>query len=266
MTRDRLVVCVLALTMGCTATRSVSTPDFARQPFEAFSREAAIAIARREWRLFGERYDDRRECPLTTATAGGEDTPERQEGLWQRVGEYRWLGLDPGHPRRGGTGKHDARGRVYAPEHDEAYAWSAAFISYVLRLAGAGDRIAYDDAHSTYINQAARAARGAEPTRGLSALRPELHAPQRGDLICAGRESAATLRFDDLPTGDFPSHCVIVVDVLPGAVLVIGGNVADAVTMTRIPTTAAGMLAAPDGSAVDRCASWCVVLAVRYDR
>jgi len=51
-----LATCVgLALVAGCTRVRVGSTPDFARQPFAPFSRSAAVEIALREWRLFGER-------------------------------------------------------------------------------------------------------------------------------------------------------------------------------------------------------------------
>jgi hypothetical protein len=260
-----VAICLLAVVAaGCTATRCFSTPDFARVPFAPFSRAAAVAIARREWRLFGERYDDRRQCAPPTASS--DDTPERREGLWQRVGEYRWLGLDPGHLHRAWTGKHDAKGRVYSPDQDGTYAWSAAFISYVMRIAGARDRFPYDDAHATYIDEAARAARGDVPVRAVLAMRPERYAPLVGDLICAGRDRAAGLRFDDLPAGEFPAHCAIVVDVRDDALLVVGGNVADTVTLTRIPTTADGMLARPDGSVLDPCANWCAVLAVQYEQ
>jgi hypothetical protein len=260
-----LALCLAALVgSGCTATLSVSTPDFARRPFEPFSRAAAVAIALREWRLFGERYDDRSAC--APPVDSDEDPPERREGLWQRVGEYRWLGLGARHPRRAGTGKHDAHGRVYPPSQDETYAWSAAFVSYVMRIAGAGDRFVYDDRHATYINQAARAARGEEPVRAAIAMRPERYAPLPGDVICAGREWAADLRFDDLPAGQFPAHCAIVVEVRAGALLVVGGNVADSVTMTRVPATSGGMLATPDGTVVDPCTRWAVVLAIRYER
>jgi len=258
-----LAVCVVAAAGGCTRARVASTPEFARQPFAPFSRTAAVEIALREWRLFGERYDDRAECPPEHAPKV--DPPERRDGLWQRVAEYRWLGLDASHPRRAGTGKHDARGRVYPAEADEGYAWSAAFVSYVMRIAGAGDRFPYDDAHATYINEAARAARGAVPVRAVVAQRPDAYAPALGDLICTGRERAERLRFDDLPAGKFPSHCGIVVGLLPDAVLAIGGNVGDAVTMTRVPTTTDHRLVGADGIVVDVCAPWFVVLAVQYD-
>lgn len=255
---------LVTLVAGCAPRVLLWGPDFSSQPFEPFSRAAAVAIALREWRLFGEPYDDRRYCPPAKSTAT-DDPPERREGLWQRVGEYRWLGLPPGHPHRGWTGKHDARGTEYSPDRDGTYAWSAAFISYVMRMSGARDLFPYDDAHATYINQAARAALGAEPVRAAVAMRPEQYAPELGDLICTGRDEAAAIRFDDLPASKFPSHCSIVVAVEPGALFVIGGNVADAVTMTRIPATADGKLVDSDGRSTDPCRFWFVVLAMRYE-
>ena len=253
---------LLIVTGGC-ARGVVRAPDFATAPFAPFSREAAIAIALREWRLFGEPYDDRATCPPPSAPI--DDPPERREGLWQRVAEYHWLGLPFAHPHGAQTGKHDARGAEFPPERDGWYAWSATFISYVMRMAGARDLFAYDDAHATYINQAARAALGIEPVRAAVAMRPEHHAPARGDVICAGRDEAAEMRFDDLPAPSFPSHCALVVAVDRGAVFVVGGNVADAVAMTRIPTTADGLLVDVDGRSIDACTSWFVVLAIRYE-
>jgi hypothetical protein len=46
---------------------------------------------------------------------------------------------------------------------------------------------------------------------------------------------------------------------------VLGGNVDDAVTEKHVPVTPAGMLAGPDGVAVDTRYPWFVVLKVNYD-
>ena len=64
---------------------------------------------------------------------------------------------------------------------------SAAFMSYVMRIAGAGSRFPYSETHSDYINAARRHSLGLEPGTALSAERAELYAPQRGDLICYWR-------------------------------------------------------------------------------
>ena len=231
-------------------------PPFARVPYEAFSRDAVVQIALREWRLFGEPTDDDERADAVK--------PERARGLWQRVGEYWWLGLNRNAPEAAWTGKHDEHGKVFPPEKDGDYAWSAAFVSYVMRIAGAGSTFPYAADHALYINAAKRMKLGANEGWSIMAERPEDYAPVPGDLICHGRGRAAPLRYDDLPTSAlFPAHCDIVVDTSrPGTIGVIGGNIRDAVTLRRIPVTAAGKLARPDGTVLDRDQTWIAVLRI----
>jgi len=221
------VACTAALLAACTAP-DAHVPPFARMPYEAFSRQAVVAVALREWRLFGARTDEE----------AGDEKAERMPGMWQRVGEYWWLGLDAGSAESGWTGKHDATGAVFPPSVDGRFAWSAAFVSYVMRIAGAGARFPYAPDHAAYIN-AARSG-GAWV---VTAEPPESYAPIPGDLVCRGRGRAAGLRFEDLPAGPFPSHCDIVVGPpTDGTVAVVGGNVTDAVTLRRLPVLADGRL------------------------
>lgn len=69
-------------------------PDFATRNFEPFNPQDVVAIAMREWRLFGSPVNDddpeQRPEPQVAAIK-----PERAPGLWQRVGEYWWIGMDP---------------------------------------------------------------------------------------------------------------------------------------------------------------------------
>jgi hypothetical protein len=240
------VLTLLCFLPGCASVE----PPFASRPYQPFSRKAVVAIALREWRLFGSPVAD---------TASGEDRrpdaakPERQEGLWQRVGEYWWLGLDGRGDSARWTGAHAEDGHVFSPDDDGDYAWSAAFISYVMRIAGASERFPYAPNHSHYIDEAARQAKLGSSRWLILAMRPENYAPQPGDLICHGRDEAAHLRFDDLPAGYyFPAHCDVVVDVsVPGLISVVGGNVSDAVTMKHVHVTRSGLLAAPDGRLLD---------------
>ena len=76
------------------------------------------------------------------------------------------------------TGKHDAHGAVFPAEQDGDYAWSAAFISYVMRIAGAGPRFPYSADHADYINIAKQMATGATSGWLVTAERPE--------RVCAG--------------------------------------------------------------------------------
>ena len=235
-------------------------PDFAQRSFEPFARNDAVAVALREWRVFGMPVDDdapdSRPTPTTPVLK-----PERLPGLWERIGEYWWIGQDPYEREASWTGKHDADGARFDMRVDGHYAWSAAFISYVMRVSGAGDRFPYSPNHSTYINAAV-----AGEASGLHAFAPAAYAPQLGDLICAGRGSGARVRFDMLPTSyGFPAHCAIVVAKVADGISVIGGNVDDAVTLTHVPVGADGKLAEPDGTIIDTRYPWLAVLQVQYD-
>lgn len=253
----RAIFLGIPLLSGC-SDPVAHIPPFARAPYEPFSRAAVVAIALREWRLFGQ--------PVSDGTPHDESyKAERAIGLWQRVGEYWWLGLNRDAPEVAWTGKHDGAGHAFPPEIDGDYAWSAAFISYVFRIAGAGAAFPYSADHAVYMNAAKRMTMGAAHEWLVTAERPEEYAPVLGDLICHGRGGSASLRFDDLPTaGLFPAHCDIVVDrPAPGTISVIGGNIGDAVSMRHVPVTEDGKLARPDGTVLDQRQHWMMVLRVR---
>lgn len=236
---------------GVTADQQV--PDYAKRPFEPFSRVNAIAIAQREWRAFGSLVDDAPPGGTMTRSA----RPDQQPGLWQRVGDYWWSGQDFGAQETGWTSVYNGSGTPYS---GTAPAWSAAFISYIMRTAGAGSGFPYTPLHADYINAAAR-------SEGvLRAERLDSYAPVPGDLICFGRLSARGLRFEDLPAPRFFGHCDIVVAAIPGELTVIGGNVAAAVTMKHVPTTQQGLMAGPDGQVLDSRYPWFVALNVQYSQ
>lgn len=235
-------------------------PRFAAAGWEAFARADAVAIARREWRLFGQPVDD--DPPDTRPPPQPADKPERQPGLWQRVGEYWWTGIDPSETETAWTGIHDENGYVFDPTHDGFYAWSAAFISYVMRIAGAGPEFPYASSHAIYINAAA-----AHQFKLVSAERPSAYAPQPGDLICVGRGRGSSVRFEDLPTPRvFPAHCDMVLERQGNALLVVGGNVDDAVTAKHVPVSAEGKLADGSGQIIDTRYNWLAVLKIAYAR
>jgi hypothetical protein len=241
---------------GVTTALNAHVPPFARWPYQPFSREAAVQIALREWRAF------RQQVVLPNTELPVDE--EREEGLWQRVGEYWWLGLDPSWPQAGWTGIHNENGQVFPESEDGNYAWSAAFVSYVMRMAGAGSRFPYSETHADYINAARRHGMGLEPGTALTAERVEIYAPQRGDLICYWR-GRRPVTYDDLPTDHrFGGHCDFVVAIKPGELDVIGGNVDNAVAMKHIPATADDHLAGPDGIVLDPDHNYFVVLRVEY--
>ncbi|MCW3475150.1 DUF2272 domain-containing protein [Rhodovastum sp. RN2-1] len=246
------------------AEQPLRIPPFARVPYEPFGRADAVAMALREWRAWGQMVDDA--PPEERPPPAPEDKPERMPGMWQRVGEYWWLSQDNGRTEAAWTGKHDDDDVVFDAGRDEDYAWSAAFVSYVMRMSGAGPRFPYSPSHVTYINIARQMSLGQAAGWVVWAEPIDTTAPQPGDLICYGRHNARRMRFADLPARHFPSHCDIVVSAVPGQLAVIGGNVDDAVTMKHVPVTAAGTLAAPRGAPLDTRYPWFVVIRVLYDR
>ena len=247
-----------------TMAASARLPDYLRLRYEPFTREDAVAIALREWRAFGQLVDD--DPPDTRPPLPPELKPERMPGQWQRVAEYWWLGQNANRPEAAWTGKHDGQGTEFDARRDGDFAWSAAFISYVMRTAGAGDRFPYFASHYAYINAAARQALGREQGWVVTARRPGEYPPALGDIICTGRERSRHMRFDRLPAGAFAAHCDIVVARAPDQISVVGGNVDDAVTMKHIPVSADGRLTGPDGTLLDTRYDWFVVLQVLYTR
>jgi hypothetical protein len=210
---------------------------------------AAVQIAYREWRAFGQRV------VLSPDQPESADSAERDDGLWQRVGEYWWLGLDYGNSEGRWTGKHDQNGSEFPRGQDGEFAWSAAFIDYVMRLAGAGRYFPYSASHSDYINAAASRQSGIV----LTAMPLIQYPPQLGDLVCMWRANRP-VAFQDLPTpSHFPGHCDIVVARHPGSLDVIGGNVDNTVVMKHVPT-------GPNGLVTDKDYPWFVVLRVAYQR
>ncbi|HUD28382.1 MAG TPA: DUF2272 domain-containing protein [Novosphingobium sp.] len=130
---------------------------------------------------------------------------------------------------------------------DRDVPWSAAFISYVVRDAGApyaGFKFAA--AHARYINDSIRRrGNGGTPFWGF---RLGERKPRIGDLVCRWRESP--IDFDTAAERDsFKSHCdiVVAIDSLGDELLAIGGNVAHSVSVTRYKLTAGDFLADADG-------------------
>jgi hypothetical protein len=243
--------------------QSKHSPPFARMSYEPFSRAEAVAIAEQEWRLFGQRVDD--DPPLSGSYPEHADNPERSPGYWERIGEYWWLGQDADRRESAWTGMHDETGNGIDERHDDYYAWSAAFISYVMRTAGAGPHFPYAPAHYVYINIAKETKLGRTSGWAMVAERVDEYPPVPGDVICFSREKHP-MKYEQLPAHRFASHCDIVISRDRGRISVIGGNVDHAVTMKHIPITTDGRLADSGDSALDRRYHWFVVLRILYAR
>jgi hypothetical protein len=112
---------------------------------------------------------------------------------------------------------------------DSRLAWSAAFISWVMRRAGAGPLFRYASGHTTYCAAAKRNREAGDLTNPFWLYRVSERAPEVGDLVCTGRQDSG-VTYDNVDDGQFrASHCDLVVEVSPGRLGVIGGNVNNSV-------------------------------------
>ena len=110
-------------------------------------------------------------------------------------------------------------------------AWSAVFISWLMKMAGAGADFKYNASHSKYIRASIsnRKENNANPFKGY---KPEEVNVEVGDLVCYARQSG--VGYDT--TNSYASHCDLVVSI-DGDAESIGGNVSDSVTKTTVPLT-----------------------------
>ena len=103
--------------------------------------------------------------------------------------------------------------------------WSSAFISYLMRKAGAGDDFKYAQSHSQYIAQAVKN-RKENNSKKFKAYKPNEVKVQVGDLVCYPRQSGVGY---DSKAG-YKSHCDLIISVQGNIAVGVGGNVSDSVT------------------------------------
>ncbi len=141
------------------------------------------------------------------------EAPERIRDYWKSVSKPELSGLDD-------------------------VPWSAAFISWDIESAGVPrDQFCPDARHTIYIERLV--ARARQPGATLIPRPLNERAPQVGDLLCASRDGGGTT-LENLNRG--PGHCDIVVEVRPGEVHAIGGNVDDSVSRSIFPLDGPGFL------------------------
>lgn len=157
----------------------------------------------------------------------GQETNDPFAGF---VGEYWNTGLKIRNID-GRTTFQDGDGQPFRP------AWSAAFISFIMRKSGAGQAFVYNEGHIHYVVQAIRDAKAASTDAKFLGRDPKTQVPKVGDLINAGRGTAGTVRFStvltkygrkEVPLGNFlPTHSDIVIEVdrTRKKLTTIGGNV-----------------------------------------
>jgi hypothetical protein len=127
-------------------------------------------------------------------------------------------------------------------------AWSAAFISYCMQMAGAGSNFPYSSGHATWMVLSIKNKRNGKLKAALVGFKPGEIPLQPGDLIARPREAGIT--YDNaVAKGWFISHSDIVVEVdaKNKVAYVVGGNVGQSVSKAKVTIDADGKLSDPDG-------------------
>lgn len=134
-----------------------------------------------------------------------------------------------------------------------AVPWSAAFISWVMRKAGAGSAFRYSARHTDYVGEAKRN-RLANNSTPFKTYRTTEVAPRVGDIVCKERNNSG-VTYDNVDQGPRDSHCDIVVEVLPGQIRTVGGNLSQSVGRSTVTTDANGHVTTPGYYAIVRVGS-----------
>lgn len=190
-------------------------------------RAKAVRKAIQEWEDWGKQTVDVYNQKIVS---GGK---ENEAGYAERVGEYWKEGLGQNY-----TG------------YDRNVAWSASFISFLWKKAGAGEKFKYSPSHSTYIRDSISNRKVNDFRKPFVGLRVHEYAPRVGDMVCYSREAKDDL-YDE--KGAYKSHCDIVVKKGKNFIEVIGGNVDQAVTKKVLMTDDKGRL-------IDNNSDWFTVI------
>jgi hypothetical protein len=177
----------------------------------------AKTVATQEWNFFGGQTFD---IHGHTATPGHK---EGENGFFQKIATY-WVV---------GTGISGRDGRTDIP-------WSAAFISFVMKTSGAGDRFHYSALHAVYISRSIRDFLQNNGSAGFWGRRLNERKPTVGDLVCWTMVSG--IDYDHQNNGDYRGHTDLVVEVGADRVFVIGGNVGNSVTRRPLALDSRGFV------------------------
>jgi hypothetical protein len=133
------------------------------------------------------------------------------------------------------TGLFPAARQLHDSLWQERNPWSAAFVSWVMKTAGAGNKFRYAKTHAVYTVWAKNNARKKNNLPKAYAIN-DLRAawPQPGDLLCKNR-NGKNYTLSSLCSTCI-SHCDIVleVDTLNGIITTIGGNIKNRVNRTLV--------------------------------
>ncbi len=161
---------------------------------------------------------------------------ERENGFWQRIVQYWKEALNINN--------------IDTSTDVGNVPWSAAFISWVMKQAGAGNQFKYNASHSVYIRDAIKKRKDKVSDAAFIAFKIDEVTPEVGDLVCAPRGNQ-TVTYDT--TENYISHCDLVVAKRSNEIDIIGGNVSNSVTKKTLKLDA-------NGKVKDTTRPWFVVI------
>lgn len=187
-----------------------------------------------EWTWFGKDESTGRDKKV------GGKAKESVEPYASRVGDY-WLTIP--------TAEYNRLVKDFAKELGKLdgtvrkLAWSAAFISYCMQMAGAGTQFPYSAGHVTWIVRAIRNRQRNRLNAALVGYRAREIPLAVGDLIGAPRQNGVTYN-NAVNKGWFKSHSDVIVeiDMANKVAYAIGGNVSQSVARTKVKIDSSGRL------------------------
>lgn len=198
-------------------------------------------------------------------TSRAADTTFRRRVVEIAMTEWKRWGLQALH-RNGPKQHHTGYGAWVAhywkvgTGHESRAAWSGAFVSYVMKQAGAGASWPGTGSHAHYIRVATQ--NRANRSGHFWARRLGEYAPRPGDLVCNSLESG--IDYDRQPDRNYAAHCDIVVDVRDGWIAVVGGNLSNSVAKRPLMTDGGGRLVNPQPRHFDPAVrNWFTVIETR---
>jgi hypothetical protein len=229
---------------------AAARPDLVESPFAAGS----------AWRAHAPQLEYEMEAPYTQ-----EEEARSLDGLRQRVVDIarrECAAWGNGTRKETEPSMRDTLRKYWsavlpAPAVEQAISdgspWSAAFVSWVMKEAGAGPAFRYSAAHRVYVADGKAARAAADRTRFWTYRIREVP-PAAGDVVCRDRGTPTTgacsgTTYDNVDDGEpRPSHGDIVVELRPGSVIAVGGNVSNSVAeRPPISLDAAGLVAPTAG-------------------
>lgn len=131
-------------------------------------------------------------------------------------------------------------------------AWSAAFISYCMKKAGAESHFPYSSGHATWIHASIRNRKKKKMDADLVGFRPGELPLEVGDIVGYWRGKTKTSYDQAATKGWFESHSdiVVAVDKAKRVAYTIGGNVSQSVARKKLAISAKGALVDPPSKCI----------------